>query len=191
MLDKLKGVMTVRDEMDSLKAEVHDLTSSVHKIGELMNAETVRLRELHNTQSDLLSTFLQATQSLNRLKDDIRKELDEFRMLNRQAQSKMMERFEQDLRNSLTVNTKALELDKAGYDKVRQEVERFGQMLTGLNTEVNKLLIVSQHLKSQDFALTESHKKMLEDDKHKLSLLQRIDDLERMLAKMKQGRKKE
>lgn len=188
MLERLKGVMTVRDEMDTLQAEVKELTSTVEKIGELMHGETVRLRELHNTQSDMISTFLQATQALNRLKEDLRKELEDFRMLNRQTQSKMLDQFEQELRNSLTINTKALELDKHQYEKVKNEVTKFGEMLTSLNFEINKLLIVCQHLKAQDFSLTETHKKMLEEDKHKLSLIQRIDELERMLAKMKQGR---
>ena len=180
--------MTVREEMDTLKAEVKELTATVEKIGELMHGETVRLRELHNTQSDMLSTFLQSTQALNRLKEELRKELDDFRMLNRQAQSKMIGQFEQELRTTLTMNTKSLEMDKHQYEKVKNDVTKFAEMLTGINSEINKLLSICQHLKSQDFVLTETHKKLIEDDKHKLLLMQRIDELERMLAKMKQGR---
>lgn len=153
-----------------------------------MHGETVRLRELHNTQSDMISTFLQATQALNRLKEDLRKELEDFRMLNRQTQSKMLDQFEQELRNTLTINTKALEFDKQKYEKMRTEIEKFGDLIPGIQVEMNKLLAVSTHIKAHDFALTETHKKFIEEDKHKLSLMQRIDELERMLAKMKQGR---
>ena len=188
MLDKLKGVMTVRAEMDDLKAEVSELTAMVSKVGELMHGETVRLRELHNTQSDMLSTFLQSTQALNRLKEDLRKELEDFRMVHRQTQSKMMEQFQQELRNTLGANTKALELDKQRYEKARGDIEKFGEMLTSLNTEIHKLVTICQHLKAQDFAMTEFHKKLIEEDSTKLSLMKRVDELERMIGRMKQAR---
>ena len=188
MLDKIKGVLTVRDEMDSLKAEIEDLKSIIKGLGDALTQETSRVRELHDTQGDMLSSFLQANQTLAKLREDIRREIEDFRMLNRQAQSKIMDKFEQEISNALTVNTKALELDKAQYEKVRSDISKHGELLSAINAEMNKLLLVSTRIKSQDFQLSEHHQKLLEDDKNKLQLMQRIDELERMIGKMKQGR---
>lgn len=49
------------------------------------------------------------------------------------------------------------------------------------------MVLISQRIKSQDFELSEHHKKLLESDQNKLHLMQRVDELERMIAKFKQS----
>lgn len=186
MIDKIKGVLSVREDVDAVKRDLAELSLELRKMIEEHRRETERVKELHNTQSDLLSSFLSATQTLNKLKDDIRAELEEFRMLNRQAQSKIMDKFNQEISTLLTNNTKALEMDKSQYEKMRGDVQKHGELLTQLNTEIGKMVLISQRIKSQDFELSEHHKKLLEADQNKLQLMQRIDELERMIAKFKQ-----
>jgi hypothetical protein len=188
MIDKIKGVFTAREEIDVLKKEIASLSTMVSSLGELYKIETTRMRELHETQSDMLSAFLQATQALNKLKEDYRRELEDFRMLNRQAQSKIMDRFNQEVSTLLTANTKSLELDKSQYEKMRNEIQKHGEVLGTLNVEIGKLLLISQRIRSQDFELTEHHKKLLESDAHKLNMMKRIDELEHMIGRFKQSR---
>ncbi|MEK6961358.1 MAG: hypothetical protein AABX47_09385 [Nanoarchaeota archaeon] len=187
MIDKIKGVLSVRGEVDELKRDMSELSLELRKLTEDYKTESVRMKELHDTQSDLLSTFLSATQTLNKLKEDIRAELEEFRMFNRQVQSKIMDKFNQEISTVLTTNTKALELDKSHYEKMRHEIEKHGELLSQINVEMGKMVLISQRIKSQDFELSEHHKKLLESDQNKLHLMQRVDELERMIAKFKQS----
>ena len=187
MLKKIQGFVNLREDVDILNTNFMVNKKLVEELSETYKDELEKLKELKEYQTEFLAEFKNNANSINQLRMDLEKELDSMKKVKFDMQREMLKRFENEL-NSLFQSYKGdLTLEKEQYETVKRQIEAAAQNLFMLHGEVSKLMDVSKHIKKGDFELVKYQNELLKEDKNKLELLKRIDDLERMMAKMKQG----
>lgn len=188
MLEKIKGVLELKEEIDSLRKEIESQKELVRSLSEEYRKQIGDIKKQESAQKDAAREMQEA---MDRFRNEIRRELSEFRALNKGLQKQSLERFEKELADQFAVYGKNLEIDRTNYMKMRADVEEAGKQIAQLNVNVKKLIEVSAAIKKEDFELTAHHKMLLANDKNKQELLAKIDALERLMAAMQRNRRKE
>ena len=180
-----KQIKNLRDESASTAAELGQLKTQLQEMQEFYKTEKEQLQELRGLQVDFVNHFKQNLSSMKSLQEGIAKELQQFKALQSTVARVMVDKLEKELA-SLTSQTKqTLQTDSERQKALYQNIEATIKNLNTLNTQVQQLHSVASTIKQSDFALTQFVEQVRREDKHKLELMQEVDRLQSMVAKMK------
>jgi len=186
MIGKIKGVFNLKEELDTLNKELQDNKNLVKELSELFKKELSELKEIKENQIDFLNQFkIAATQ----VKEELKSELSQFQAINKGLQNQVLAKFEKETIDYFNRYNDEIKLNKDNYEKLKQDLESAAQKLISMNTEITKLVDISQNIKKQDFELAQFSQKIFEEDKNKLELMKKIDELERLMARMQRNRR--
>lgn len=186
MLKKIKDMVSLREDVDILNTNFMVNKKLVEELADEYKEELEKLKEIKQYQTEFLAEFKQNMFTIRQLRDEMQKEMEAIRSVKFEMQKEMARRFENQLNNLMDEFSKELSIEKQDYEKAKQQIEAAAQNLFLLHGEVGKLLDYSKQIKKGDFELQRYQQTLVKEDKNKLELMKRIDDLERMLAKMKQ-----
>jgi len=186
MIGKIKAVFNLKEELDTLNKELQDNKNLVKELSELFKKEISELKEIKENQIDFLNQFKIAA---NQVKEELKSELSQFQAINKGLQNQILSKFEKETIDYFNRYNDEIKLNKDNYEKLKQDIEFAAQKLTSMNTEITKLVEISQNIKKQDFELVQFSQKIFEEDKNKLQLMKKIDELERLMARMQRNRR--
>ena len=189
MIQKIKDLMAMKDEIDVIKNNINytantinDLKTEVTALKEQINNN---INEISNKNNEFFRNFNENIESMKAVRHDFEKELFQFKLLKAQLQKKIIEKFEEELDNELKVQTGKLNADAEAYNGLKENISRITNKVASLSEEMNKFISISSNIKKEDFELTRFANKLLEMDKEKLELMQKIDTLERLVSKIR------
>lgn len=185
MLQKIRGLMNVKEDIDSINKNVEENNKVISELK--TELETLRngLAENNNAQAEFLRNFKENLGVIKNLREDFGKELVEFKLLKAQLQRKILDKFEEELQKDLEVNREALRKDADDYNELRKKAAEILSRLNLTNSEITKFIEISQSIKKEDFELTKFARHLLEMDREKLELMRKIDTLERLVSKIR------
>lgn len=187
MIDKIKGFANLREDVTAVTVQLEHNKRVVEEMTSMLEKEMAQMKEFQNLQVELLEQCRHDLSEITEIKSKLREEVDQFRALNKATQKGIIERFEREMRDSLIKHSKELAFDKSQYDRIRSNVEATARNIFLVNSEVNKLLDISRSLKETDFQLSKYAEALRKEDRNKLELMQKNDQLERLVAKMRRG----
>ena len=189
MIQKIKDLMAMKDEIDVIKNNINytantinDLKTEVTALKEQINNN---INEISNKNNEFFRNFNENIESMKAVRHDFEKELFQFKLLKAQLQKKIIEKFEEELDNELKVQTGKLNADAEAYNGLKENISRIASRVNILSEEMNKFISISSNIKKEDFELTRFANKIMEMDREKLELMQKIDTLERLVSKMR------
>jgi len=185
MLQKIKDLMRVKEEIDLIKSSVGEnnkLTSELKTELESLKKELIENKKL---QGEFLKNFKENLTIIKTLREDFGKELVEFKLLKGQLQRKILDKFEEELQKDLQINREALKKDAEDYNEVRKKVQETLSRLNLTTEEVGKFMEISKSIKKEDFELTKFARQLIDMDREKLELMRKIDTLERLVSKIR------
>jgi len=180
-------MVNLREDVDILNTNFMVNKKLVEELAAEYKNELESLKEIKEYQTEFLAEFKQNTKTINRLREQMEVELDAIKSVKFDMQKEMVKKFETELNHLLGTFKKELSLDKEQYENVKRQIEAAAQNLFILHGEVAKLLDVSKRIKKGDFELQKYQENVLKEDRNKLELMKRVDDLERMIARMKRA----
>ena len=189
MIGKIRDAFNLKEELNTLNEELQKNKDLVKELSELFKKELTELKEIKEYQTDFLNRFKLELQEMAQLKEKIQQELDQFTAINKGLQSQILQKFEKETIDYFSKYNEDIKLNKDNYEKIKFDIDATGKNLFIMNAEVAKFLDISKNIKKEDFELSQFSKKLLEEDNNKLALMRRIDDLERILARMKRGQR--
>ncbi|MBI4016122.1 MAG: hypothetical protein HY363_00340 [Candidatus Aenigmarchaeota archaeon] len=192
MLEKLRDMLSVADKIkqvnsaiDSHAGKVHDMQEQILKLQDsitlLANTHSKALKDIH----DVLNQTRESMLAVEDMKKKLDEEVCQFRMLKGQLQTKLVDRFDQELKSELKRNTDELNINVKNYSKVLQDANRFSAALSQTTGELQKWLLISKSIQEKDFDMTRTARQLIEYGEDKKALLQKIDMLERLVGKMR------
>ena len=187
MIKTIKELVNARHDIEALNSEVAKSNKSVNELNSQMGEISAQLNELKNQQKEFLKAFHDNIDNIKNLREDFGKELFEFKLLKGQMQKKILDKFEEELQKDLEVNREALKKDADDYSQARVKMSEMLSKMATTSDEIAKFVEIGRNIKKEDFEMTKFARHLIEMDKEKLALMKRIDDLERMLAKMVRG----
>jgi len=189
MLQKIKDLMTIRDQIDIIKNNLNYTTNSMNdlktEIGTLKEQIKDNLSEIDVKKNEFFKNFNENIDLMKTTRHDFEKELFDFKLLRGQMQKKIIEKFEEELSKELKIQIDHLKLDATSYNELKEEIYEITNKVNNLGEEINKFINISSNIKREDFELTKFSNQLVARDKEKLELMQKIDTLERLISKMR------
>ena len=115
------------------------------------------------------------------------KEVYDFKLLKAQLQKKLLDKFEEELKQELTLNMEVLRKDISDYEEMKNSVKEMLKKTELAKQEMGKWLDISGSIKAADFELHRFARQLQQADSEKLELMRKIDTLERLVSKMRRG----
>ena len=191
MLQKIKGLMQIKEEIDKINEKLSSTTESttnlkndINTLKDQLNNHIVKINEKN---SEFFRNFDENINIIKNARDSFQKELFDFKLLKSQMQRKILEKFEEELQKELQVKLENLNKDAGEYNELKKQITNISLKVNNLSEEINKFLNVSRNIKERDFEMTHFAKQLLEMDGEKLELMRKIDTLERLVGRMRRA----
>lgn len=185
MFQKIKDLMQIKELIDEINKKVQDDSAEVNSLKQELSTLNKQLSEIKENQTEFLANFRDNLQIINESKENLRKEIYDFRLLKAQMQKSILEKFEEELSKELRLYSEKLKIDLNEYNKLKEQTNSIITQIKDLSSEINKFKEISKNLKKEDFELTKFANQLLEADKEKLELMKKMDTLERLISKMR------
>ena len=175
-LEDLQSTVTaLKEEQTQFKQLVHDQFQ--HQLKELKQEIT----SLKNNKNEEHTLFQEELHQFHQLNLNYKKEFDTFNLFKNQMTDKVLEKTEKELKQEVTKHLDELKVQKQEFTALQKYLEQ-------LKEEVVRLQGMSQKIKDMDLELVNTMKKITEQDQEKVKLLKRVDDLQDLVAKIRQGK---
>ena len=189
MIQKIKELMRVKEEVDKINDRLNNTTSSVRNLQneiELLREEShEHVKKINEKNNEFFRNFDENVNLMKNIKDNFENELFDFKLLKSQTQKKILEKFEEELQNELKIKLENLNKDANEYNELKQQISNITLKVNSLSEEINKFLAISKNIKERDFEMTHFARQLLEMDRDKLELMRKIDTMERLVSRMR------
>jgi len=196
MIQKFKDILQVSKNLEKVDNQLKTLSSDSDELRKDFDSVKKSVEELKNTvgesakaQEKLLKNFNDNIDAISSVRDEMKEELFKFSVLKGQMQDKIMKKFTEELENEISERKKDLNVDTGKYKEVKGIVEEMALELGKAKQEIKKWMDISSKIKAEDFELIKFAKQMKEIEAEKLALMQKVDNLERMIGKMRRGQR--
>tara|TARA_Y100000294_G_C8504415_1_gene316146 strand:+ start:282 stop:872 length:591 start_codon:yes stop_codon:yes gene_type:complete len=189
MMQKIKDLMTMKEQIDVIKNNLNYTTNSMNnlktEIESLKQQISDNIGDINNKNNEFFKNFDENLNIMKNLRHEFEKELFDFKLLRSQMQKKIIEKFEEELGKELKIQIDTLKNDSNTYNELKENITKITDKVNNLGEEINKFTAISSNIKKEDFELTRFANQLLEMDKEKLEMVRKIDTLERLLSKMR------
>ena len=185
MLGKIKQLMQIKESIDELDKKIEKNQEKIDKLaGSIANLND-NFSEIRKSNDLLTKEISGSVDCLKEEKDVFKKEIHDFKVLKGHLQQKVLDKFEEELKAELKINIDAVKAERDSLDKMKEQLSVVSDRTIELSDEITKLTSISKKLNAKDFELEKFAKQLLEMDKEKLDLMRKIDQLERLISKMR------
>jgi|SRR3989344_976202 len=120
---------------------------------------------------------------IHKTREDVEKSTRSFT----DVQRKIERVVDEQIGGAIRASVDHLKLDVGKYDLAKKEIENSAKLLAQMNEEFAKFHAISKEIKQGDFQLVKYAKELQASDSERVKLMKEIDDLQRMVAKMRRG----
>ena len=185
MITKIKELMDVKGNLEELNKSVSGNNKTISELKDELNELKNELSEIKGNQKEFLTAFKDDLGVIHNLRDDFGRELFEFKLLKGQLQRKILDKFEEELQKDLQLNRESLRKDTEDYNELRKKAAEMLSKMNLTSEEISKFLEISRNIKKEDFELTKFARHLIEMDREKLELMRKIDNMERLVSKIR------
>ncbi len=187
MIESIKNLLKMQEEVDALKAKLDSHSQSVDTFTSEMTALHAELSALRQAQHDLTNDLKANMGMFAAIREEMSREVYDFKLLKSQLQKKLLDKFEEELKQELKVNVDSLRKDMQDYEDMKSSVKELLKKTELTKQEMGKWMEISTQVKAADFELVKFARQLQHADSEKLELLRKIDTLERMVSKMRRS----
>ncbi|GEM_PF-6698077 len=169
--DKVQQIAVKHDQFAQQSKQQHE---------QMVLVVEKRFQELKEKQFYYFDEFEKNLQNFRDLNMKYQKGFDDLSVMKNNMVEKVVAKVEREMR---------IEQEKQaeGIKKEQQQRQELQQAVTVMKQEIERLMAVSQKVKEMDFNLMNYAKKLQDEQADKIKLMQQIDHLETLIAKMRRG----
>lgn len=186
MFKQIKDLMTIKEEISSLSKEFVDTRNSVKAYSEEIKLFRKDLDELKKSELDLCKCFKEDSMSIKEVKEELKKEITDFKLAKSRLEHKMLDQFDEELKNELRPRFERLDKSIKEFQSAEEKIIALSKRVNEISVEIEKFSSIAKSIKKEDFELTKFAGQLKQADSEKLELLRKIDTLERLISKMRQ-----
>src|SRR3989338_6694471 len=140
MLQKIKGLMQIKEEIDKINEKLSSTTESttnlkndINTLKDQLNNHIVKINEKN---SEFFRNFDENINIIKNARDSFQKELFEFKLLKSQTQKKILEKFEEELPKELQIKLGNLNKDAEEYNELKGQIANISLKVNNLSEEI-------------------------------------------------------
>lgn len=178
-----------KEELNKIQSRLEELDKKYNdSIKQIQEFQEQKFKNLEETFSQLkekqffyFEEFEKSLTAFNDMNLKYKKEFDAFNVIKNNLTTKTLEKMEKEMKEVLAIHFIKLETEKKRFDELAKDIEKAKE-------EIKKLVLISEKVKDADFNLAKHAQELRLNDSEKLKLMKQIDDLQSLIAKMRQGR---
>jgi DNA repair exonuclease SbcCD ATPase subunit len=174
--DKIKDAQRDMKHVSRHNAEQKEIVSKLCK----------EVKAIGSVQKEIVEQLKEATEQMLLASKDFEKAATDIALIRPALEKKMLENFSKTIEQELATTTNKIYAQAAGFNATKDVFKEHIRLSQDAVRELEKFTAISKQLKETDFKLATHTQEIEKNNTEKLRLMKRIDDLERMLAKMKQ-----
>jgi chromosome segregation ATPase len=195
MLSKVKDLMGVGSRVDEASGKIKELAKDISAESKEMAAfrkEVAALKSevsgLNTKAEESLSAISAQMDEIHKTNEEFKKELYDFKMIKSDIKSKLVSELSESFREELKNETRKLDVDVKAFNDLKEELCVLVTKFKAVESEVAKFKEIAGSLKSADFQLANYARELTKNDQEKLRLMEKVEHLERLVAKERRGR---
>jgi len=189
-MQRIKDLIKIKEIIDEHNKKIEESISQTSKLKDELGKVNEGISDLKKSMNDLKfrhkdleNNFKESSGMINGIKEEFDEELSDLKVLKSKLQTSIIEKLSEDFRAELLSHVERIKTDSSSYNQLKDEVSEIALKTNKLGKEIEKFIAISQNIKKSDFELTGFAKRLLEMDNEKLSLMRKIDTLERLLSR--------
>jgi len=194
MMSKVKDLLAAGENLEEIsrkvKAVSKDVSEQSKEFSELktqLSEVKADVKKIGTDVSKLSSSLAETLDDFSKTNEGFKKELYEFKMIKSDIKSKLVDELLDSFREELRKGTGKLDTDVKGFNALKDELSHLVSKFKSVEGEIEKFKAIAQEVKSADFQLSRHAKELAAADSEKLKLMQQIDQLERLVSKIRRG----
>lgn len=195
VLGKIKDLLSHDDVIVKLQDKIKESVEEVKKLTRTVNSQQEeqeklisQIKELTTENKKSSKLFTTSIKDIETANTKISRVVSEIILIKPKLEKELIGKFEKTLQEHLNNTTKELTIDIKEHKKAQEMLTKTQSEQEKLLKEITKMREISEKLKPTDFELSKHAKEILINDQEKLRLMKRVDDLEKLLARMKTRR---
>ena len=188
MIQKIKDLMTIKEEITKISEKFDNLNATVKIYSDNVNTLRTEIDSLKESQSRLVENLKNDSSSFRELSEELHKEIGDFKIIKSRLETKIVEKFEQEIREELIPRFNRLEKHVKEFEELGGKVSVIGNRVVNLSSELQKFCDISENIKAGDYDLVRYKKELDSMNSEKLELMRKIDTMERLVSKMRRSR---
>ena len=194
MISKVKGLIAVGENLEDISKKVKsaskDISDQSKELSTMkegvagMKLELVGLREENKRFSEHVKLQTDCIKNVN---EELKKELYDFKLIKSDIKSKLVSELAQDFRNQLREETKKLDTDVKQFNDLKTELSGIVAEFHSVEGEIRRFKEIASRIKTADFELVKHARELDKADSEKIRMLQKIDQLEHLVSKMRRS----
>ena len=129
MFDGIKGVLHISEQVEKLNDKFEELIQTVQTHTEAVKGMKMELDALKDSQAKFSVQMKQDAQDFSGLKDDLRKEIADFKIIKSKMEKSIVESFEEQLKTELMPK----------FSKLEAHVKKFEELGSGFKLAMEDL----------------------------------------------------
>ena len=179
--------MNINEEIIKLKTSFEDTEKGLAGFRQEFKDVKKDLSDVKSAQLEFLSNFRENLKIIEESNKKLSDSIYDFNLLKNKLQNQIVEKFEEELRKELKINLDKIKKDNEEYKDLKFNLDVVLNKSKNVALEIDKFLEISKNIKAKDFELSEYNNNLKNADKEKLDLLMRIDNLEKLISKMRRN----
>ena len=192
VLGKIKNLLS-HDEVivelqNKIKESVDKITTLTQTVSNQQDEQEKLLEQVKSMTKEhkkFSKQIIEAQEQIEIANKKLGRAVSEILILKPKLEKELVGKFEKTLQEHLNTATKELKIEVEEHKKAQDILSKTQVEQEKLLKELTKLSQITSNLKAEDFELSKHAKELHLKDQEKLRLMKRVDDLEKMLAKMK------
>ncbi|PIY60303.1 hypothetical protein COY95_02470 [Candidatus Woesearchaeota archaeon CG_4_10_14_0_8_um_filter_47_5] len=190
MIQKIKEVLAVKEEVATLKKDISQVREEVSGLHQNICAVQKKMDDFARSLTQTTDTVVEQVSRMNAAHGDITAIHEQFSSALREFQletSRIEQKLLSHAQTEIAKSVERVRTDVRQYNDLKQELEVITRELQKLRAEIAKFTVISAHIKERDFEASSFAKKIFDADREKLELMKKVDTLERLVARMRRG----
>ncbi len=189
MIQKIKDLLRIKEDISELSKKFDENLELTKEFNQNIRGMKEEIDSLKASQNDMVVKFKEDSASIRETKEELRKEVNDFKILKSRLEIKLVESFEEEIKKDLIPRFERLEKHVREFESLGEGVKIIATRVVSLSSELEKFCDISKNLKKEDFELTQFANKLKSMENDKLDLLRKIDSLERLISKMRRNQR--
>lgn len=169
-------------------AGINSTQQSLQELQQQMQAFQEEFQKIREQHKSYAHEFLQHLITIRSTRERFEEELRDIKNIKKAIELNLLNEVKSSLHEQFSEALRRLNMHISNYHDLDAKSSSMKQQLSSLETEIRKFTSISSKLKEKDFEMEKFAKQLLELDNEKLSLLRKVDTLERLIAQQRRSR---
>ena len=180
-----KLIDKIEDKVSNNTESIDKMTGTVNELKKDLESFSSEIKKLKEHQTSVLDDFEKEMVKIKKLVIDFKSSIYEVSVFRKDAFLQLLKRFDEDIKKEIQDSTKDLKASSLHYSALKEELSNISKRTRDVSAEIDKFVKISHKIKQGDFELNKFATQLKTMDKEKLNLLRKIDNLERLVGRMR------